>query len=269
MRIVPFALVLGLFLAAPAVAQTARQTDKAEEEEALCADRPGLASTTCTVEPGRVQVELAIDWSFQEDGDARTDTILAGDTVVRVGLDEQTELQAGLTAFGHVRERTPAGVTRAHGVGDAFIGLRRGLYESNGTTIAVQGRVSLPIGGDAIGAGDWGAELYLPVGITIAGNELLLTPTIAAAPDADRDGRHLAYGFAAGYSFNLSERLSTVLDLAAYRDEDPTGHSTELLAGVALAWELHKNLQLDLGAVIGLNDDAADLEIYVGAASRF
>jgi hypothetical protein len=259
-------LILGLFMASPALAQP---PEPEEEEEALCADRPGLASSTCTVEPGRTQVELAVDWSFQEEGDSRTDTILAGDTVVRVGIDEQTELQAGWTAYGHVRERISGVVTRDDGVGDAFVGVRRGVYERNGFSAALQGRVSLPIGGNAIGAGDWGAELLVPLGLERGGVELLVTPAIAAAPDSDGDGRHLAYGLTAGIGFNLSERLSAVLDLSVARDDDPLDATTTVLAAIAFALEVSKNFQLDAGAVFGLNRDSPDLELYVGAASRF
>lgn len=265
MRITLLTLMSALVTVTPALAQPA----PTEEEDALCADRPGLASSTCTVVPGRVQVELAIDWSFQEDGDVRTDTFLAGDTVVRVGLDERTELQAGWTAYGHVRERSGALVSRDDGVGDAFVGIRRGLHDQDGFTVAAQGRVSLPVGGRAIGAGTWGAELLLPLGLERNGVEWLLTPSIAAAPDADGNGRHLAYGLTAGVGFNLLEHLSAVFDLSVSRDDDPDGATTEALAAAAVALEINKNLQIDAGAVFGLNRNSPDLEIYIGAASRF
>lgn len=261
-------IALGLIAASPAAAQEVVPGDGA-----ICADRPGLASSTCTVAPGRIQVELAVDWSFQDDGDARTDTILSGDTVVRVGLDNRTEVQVGWTAFGHVRDRvrTPAGtaVDRASGTGDAFVGLRRGLYERGSFTVAAQGRVSLPVGGRAIGAGDWGAELIIPLGLERERFELYLTPAIAAATDADGDGRHAAYGLTAGGSYFLTDRLSAVLDLAIRRDEDPLGHTTETLLGLALSYEIDRDFQIDAGAVIGLNRDSPDLELYAGVARRF
>jgi hypothetical protein len=74
-----FALLIALVLAAPAHAQPA-----AEQDSEICADRPGLASSTCIVPRNKVQVELAIDWSFQDAGDERTDTFLAGDPDHRV-----------------------------------------------------------------------------------------------------------------------------------------------------------------------------------------
>jgi len=264
MRMLPFLLALALALAAPAYAQPG-----ADEKSEVCADRPGLASSTCIVERNRVQVELAIDWSFQQDGDARTDTLLAGDTVVRVGVDQKTEVQFGWTAFGQVRDRVTTERTRDDSAGDAFVGLRRSLFDDGGVAAALQGRFFLPVGGSAIGAGDWGAELLIPVTFDLGMGELALTPSIAAAADADRRGRHLAYGLAAGFGFSLSRRLSAVIDLSLARDEDPLGHSNEALAALALAYLINDNLQVDAGAVIGLNRDSPDLQLYLGAAQRF
>jgi hypothetical protein len=265
MRTLPLLLLLGL--ATPAHAQPAAEQESSEGP--ICADRGGLASATCVVGAGRVNVELGIDWSFQEDGDARTDTLLAGDTMVRIGVDERTEVQFGWTALGRVRDRSGTEVTSDGSVGDAFIGVRRVLHEGDGVAVSLQGRFGLPIGGSAIGAGDWGAELLVPLEFQLGKVGLLVTPSIAAAPDADRRGRHLAYGLAAGLGFDWSKRLSSQIDLSIARDEDPLGPSTEALAGFALTYLANDDLQLDAGAVIGLNRDSPDLELYLGAARRF
>ncbi len=259
-------LLAATFLATPAQAQTAPEV---KEEDAICADRPGIASSTCTVPANRVQVELAVDWSFQEEGGDRTDTLLAGDTLVRVGVGDRTELQFGWTAYGRVRDRTAGIRSRDDGVGDALVGIRHRFFEGERVSAAVQGRLLLPTGGAAIGAGTWGFDLEMPIEFELGDNYLLLTPALGATPDADRRGRHLSYGLAAGFGFNLSKRLSAQLDLAFYRDDDPLGASTEALAGLGLAWLVNDDLQLDLGANIGLNRETPNFGIYVGAANRF
>lgn len=260
----PFALT-ALLIATPTFAQTVPD----EGDEAICADRPGIASSTCTVPASRVQVELAIDWSFQEDGADRTDTLLAGAALVRIGVGARTEVQAGWTAYGRVRDRSGGVRSRDEGAGDAMIGVRHRFFERGKLSAAIQGRVSLPVGGSAIGAGDWSVDLLLPVEVELGSSYLLFSPSVSAAADADRRGRHLAYGGAFGFGFNLSERLSAQLDLSIARDDDPLGASTEALAGLGLAYGVNDDLQLDIGANVGLNRDSADLQIYVGAASRF
>lgn len=119
-------LLAAILLPSTALAQTAAEQ---EGEDAICADRPGIASSTCTVPARRVQVELAVDWSFQEEGDDRNDTLLAGDTLVRVGVGERTELQFGWTAYGRVRDRTAGVRSRDDSVGDAMVGIRHRLFE--------------------------------------------------------------------------------------------------------------------------------------------
>lgn len=260
--------IAALLASAPAVAQTAPAAQLAEEE-AICADRPGIASFTCTVPEGRAHLEMAVDWSFQEDGDVRTDTFLAGATLVRLGVDERTEVQAGWTAYGRVRTREAGLVSRDDSAGDAFLGVKHRFIDRDGFSVAAQGRFGLPIGGSAIGAGDWGFDLLVPVEINAGGATLLFSPSLSAAPDADRRGRHLAYGAAAGVGFNLSSRLSAQLDLAFTRDDDPLGATTEAVAGLGLAYAVNSDFQLDAGAIIGLNEDSADLELYMGAAGRF
>lgn len=259
----PF-LIATMLLPFPALAQP-----EPEEEEAICADRPGIASSTCTVPAGRIQVELAVDWSFQEDGDDRSDTLLAGDTLVRVGVGERTELQFGWTAYGRVRDRTAGIRSRDESVGDAMVGIRHRFFERGKVSAAVQGRLLLPVGGSAIGAGTWGFDLAMPVEFELGENFLLLTPALNATPDADGRGRHLSYGFAAGFGLSLTSRLSAQFDLALYRDDDPLGASTEALAGLGLAYGVNDDLQLDIGANIGLNRDSPDFGLYMGAAGRF
>lgn len=258
-------LIATMLIATPASAQTVPD----EGDEAICADRPGIASSTCTVPASRVQIELAIDWSFQDEGADRSDTLTAGNTLVRVGVGERTEIQLGWTAYGRVRDRTAGIRSRDESVGDAMVGIRHRFFERGKVSAAVQGRLLLPVGGSAIGAGTWGFDLAMPVEFELGENYLLLTPALGATPDADGRGRHLSYGLAAGFGLSLTSRLSAQFDLALYRNDDPLGATTEALAGLGLAYGVNNNLQLDIGATIGLNRASPDFGLYMGAASKF
>ncbi len=59
------------------------------------------------------------------------------------------------------------------------------------------------------------------------------------------------------------------LEVAATRDEDPAGHDTEALAGLSLGWQPSDEVQLDIGANLGLNRATDDVELYVGVTRRF
>jgi hypothetical protein len=246
----------------------------AEELRDFCPDRPGLGTPACTIDPGHFDVELGIaDWTLDRAPDSRTDTVEAGQLLVRIGLTGSLEAQLGWTAFGHfrTRDRSTGSVDQASGIGDLTLALRQNLKSPDGSgfSLAVMPFATLPAGGRAIGAGDWSAGLLVPLSYDLGGGvQLGLTGEIDAAADSDRQGRHLAYGGVAGLSLPLSDALGATFEIAGRRDGDPAGHKTEWLAGVSAGWMARDDLQLDAGANIGLHG-AADVQLYLGVSRRF
>lgn len=257
---------LGLSPAAAAQAEALRD---------FCPDRPGLGTPPCTIDAGHVAVELGLaDRTVDRSPGARIDTIEAGQLLIRIGLTDRLEAQIGWTAFGHVRERDriTGSVARASGIGDLTVALRQNLVgpDGSGFSAAVMPYATLPVGNAAIGAGDWTAGAILPLSYDLGGGvQLGVTAQVEAAADADRDGRHLAYGGVAGLALPLSDALGVTLEVAANRDDDPSGHSTEWLGGVSAGWMVRDDLQLDAGANVGLDSTAPDLQLYLGVAKRF
>ncbi|HET9640281.1 MAG TPA: transporter [Allosphingosinicella sp.] len=258
-------------IAALALAATAAE---GEQLRGFCPDRPGLGTPACTIDSGHFDVELGIaDWTLDRATGSRTDTVEAGQLLVRIGLTDSLEAQLGWTAFGHVRtrDRSNGSVDRASGSGDLAVALRQNLVSPDGSgfSLAVMPFATLPTGGAAIGAGDWSAGLLVPLSYDLGeGVQIGLTGRIEAAADSDRYGRHPAYGGVAGLSVPLSDALGATLEIAASRDEDPAGHKTEWLAGISAGWMADEDLQLDAGANIGLRG-AADVQLYLGVSRRF
>ena len=256
-------LVLPLLLAAtPALA-----------DRDYCPDRPGFTTPACTLDPGRVSAELgAAEWTSDRDGDQREDEILAGDLFLRAGIANATELSLGWTALGHNRERGPDGVMSQDGVGDVALGIKQNFLspDGSGVSVAAYAEVSLPVGGEAIGAGDWGARLLLPASTDLSDTvHLTITPEIDAQPDEDRHGRHLRYGSAAGLAFDLSDALNVQTEMLWLRDNDPSDRHREVQAGVFVADMLGEDWQLDAGGAVGLNRDAPDIQLSFGVSRRF
>ena len=248
---------------------------QAEDLRDFCPDRPGLGTPPCTIDKGHFDVERGVaDWTLDRTSDSRTDSIEAGQLLVRIGLADSLEAQIGWTAFGHVRSRDRAtgAVDSASGVGDLSVALRQNLASPDGSnfSLAVMPFATLPTGNAVLGAGDWTAGLLVPASYDLGGGvQLGLTAQVEAAADEDRDGRHLAYGAVAGLSLPLSDALGATFEIAGTRDKDPSGHSTEWLAGLSAGWLVRDDLQLDAGANIGLNAAAPDLQLYVGISRRF
>ncbi len=260
MRHIPFVALL--LIATPVQAQL----------RDFCASRPGLGTPACTVDPGHVVVEVGLaDWTLENSTDERTDTIIGGDIAVRIGLDDKTEALVGWTSFGHtrVRDKVSGAVTRSNGIGDITLGIRRSLSGPGGP-IAVQPYVTIPVGGAAIGAGDWGAGVVVPIGFDLGRDvQLSFSPQIEAAVNESRSGRHLYYGSVVGLSAPLAKGLSGAIEFQAVRDEEPSGKTTQLLASASLALLIGSETQLDIGGVAGLHRDSPDVQLYFGISRRF
>lgn len=263
--------LLALAFATPALAQSSTSE---QGQRDYCPARPGLGTPACTIAPGRVSIETGIaDWTRDDNADERSDALLIGDTLVRIGLGEALEAQLGWTPFGHLRTRdkATASVDKADRVGDVLVGLKANLRQPDGSgfSVAVQPFATLPVGRGPLGAGDWGAGVVVPVSFDLSpALNLQFSPEVDAATDEDRHGRHLAYGSVVGVGVTLSDAVGVTIEVAATRDDDPEGHTTEAYGAVSTSWTPSDDLQLDLGTNLGLNHNAADVEVYVGISRQ-
>jgi hypothetical protein len=247
----------------------------AQEEREACFDRPGLGTPPCTVPPGKLVVELGLgDWTLDRTANTRTDTVVIGDTLVRIGVADHAEVRIGWAAFGHQRERdrSTGAVDKNSGVGDLTLAVNRNLLspDGSGTSVSVLPYVTIPAGGSTIGAGDWGAGVLIPASFELSRSvSLTLAPEIDAAVDEDHDGRHLAYGSVVGLGFSLSDAVSASTEIQLIRDRDPGGYTTQALAGLSIAWQPGEGTQVDAGTNLGLNHASPDVQVYLGVARRF
>lgn len=257
-----------------AVATAAAPAFANEDNRDLCPDRPGLGTPACTVEPGTLLFEIGLaDWTLDRTADSRSDSWAIGDGLLRAGLNSSLEVQLGWTILGLVRERDRAtgDVTSRTRTGDVTLALRQNLSnpDGEGFSVALMPYATLPLGGEGVGAGDWGAGMIVPVSFELGALSLGFTPHVDAAVDSDGNGRHTAYGSVAGVGFGVTDDVSMAAEISLTRDRDPGGHKTEALAGISAGWQPYADSQWDLGANIGLNRDSPDVEVYFGFARRF
>lgn len=242
------------------------------DDRDFCADRPGIGTPPCTLAPGSLMLEATgAEWDHSSDAQSVEDKLTLGDFALRVGVTQSAEVQFGLTSYIHDRDRDRATglVSHQSGVGDAFVAVRQGLAGPNGP-VAIQAFVIVPTGDAAVGAGDWGGGVLLPVQLKLpSGFQLGLTPEIDAAVDADGKGRHLAYGGVAGLSHDVGKNVSAGAEIAAFEDEDPGGHSLDARVTGELAWQVNPRLQLDVEGDLGLSSGAPDHAVMVGFAEKF
>jgi len=243
------------------------------QDRPYCPARPGLGEPACTMAPGKLSLEIgAVSWERTDDPGSRTDTFTLADTLVRIGVTETSEFSIGWAPFLSERTRDASGVTTVRGGSDVTLAFKQNLRHPDGSgfAIAIEPHVTVPVAGMPGGAGDWSTGIVVPASFDLGhGLSLQSTSESDAAVDMDRHGRHLALSEVAGLGVALSENLSATGEVQLLRDWDPAGATTQAYAGIALAFSVSDDLQLDGGAVVGLDAAASDLQLYAGIARRF
>jgi hypothetical protein len=252
-------------LASPALAQ--------DDGPRFCPNRPGLGSSTCTTEAGRLGAELGVaDWTLNKTDSGRSDSVALGDSFLRYGLDDRTELQIGFVAYTHVYDRIGASVVKDGGFSDVRLGLRRNLIGNDGGDIAlaIEPYVTLPAGQSAVSDGDWSAGLVVPSSFSLGGDlSLGATAIVAAAVDEDGDGHHFSATQYLGLSHPLSPEIGLTGEVGLRYDDDPAGDVWAPVASASLSWTPRDLWQFDIGTVIGLEGDSDDAEFYIGLSTLF
>ena len=258
-----------IMAAAALAASTAAQADG----DAICADRPGKATATCTVPIHVWQIESGIaDWSLQRSTGERDTALILGETVVKYGLSDRTDIGIDLTPYVRISNRGDGGARVASAIGDLSIQVKHRLTgEQAPLQVAILPVVTAPVAGHDVGAGAWQFGLLLPVGYSIPNSALsiALTPEVDLLPDADRHGRHLAMAQVAGLGWQASRKLTLSAELWGMWDWDPAGTTRQASVDGSAAYLLNKAVQLDAGANLGLNRQTPDVEIYAGFSIRF
>lgn len=216
----------------------------AQEIKPLCPDRGAFQA--CTVDPGHVQVEVALaDWFDDQDS-----TLLVGDTVVRLGLSETTEVQLGISPL--IRR------TYGKGHGDLRVALRHRLVDGD-FSLAVQPTLIIPLGSKGFS----GQRLIpgLAVGMTY---DLTPRTQFYLSPYGVK-GEKLLGGTFLGINQSLTSKIGTSAEIMIQHEKDNTQSSFDLTA----TYTVDNNLEFDTSANMGLTRTTPAVELVVGLTRRF
>lgn len=242
-------------------------------EDPICADRPGLATPTCTVPAGMVQVETTfVDWTRDRSAGVRSDETSIGDSAIKLGLTDRAHVELVVAPFVRSRVREDGGRETASGFGDLTLAAKYRLTsDESPVQVAVRPFVKIPTAKSSLGNGRVEGGLVVPIEYAIPGSPLSLaiSPQLDLVDDGDGSGHHLAATQVVGVAFPLSERLSASAEALASWDWDRGGTVRQYAAGGSLAFLISNDVQLDAGANIGLNNASPDVQLYSGIAFRF
>ena len=240
-------------------------------ETPICTDRPTKANATCTVPVGKWQLEgSAAGWSRTEAGDAETEVLTVGSSVLKYGVSDRSDLQFGFTPFVQIETRAGGIKSRVSGVGDLTVRYKHRLTaDDKPVQVAAIPFVKLPTADGDIGNGKVEGGLAVPISIAAGGVTVLLGPELDMLADADGGGHHPALVNLVNIAGPIAPGLTLVGEIWTTTNFDPAGDVTQASADAALAWLVSSRVQLDMGANFGLNRNTPDVELYAGASVRF
>lgn len=216
----------------------------AQELKPLCPDRG--AFQPCTIDPGHAQVELGlVDWFDDQDS-----TLLIADTVVRLGLDDTTEVQLGVSPW--LRKSV------GRGRGDLRLALRKRLIEGD-FSLAVQPTLIVPTGSKKLSG-----KLLVP-GLAI-GTTYDLTPRTQfyLTPYAVK-GRHLLGGTFLGINQTVYGPIGASAEIMFQHQKGETQSSVDFTA----TYTASSTVEFDTSANIGVTAQTPALELVLGVTKRF
>jgi len=234
----------------------------------LSADRPDATESPRTVDPGAVQIELSfVDYTFNEAGGTQTHTLSIAPMNLKLGLDHSTDLQL---LFDPYTDTQSSGPSDPDGVGTIGVRVKRNIFGNDAGPIAlgVMPFVVFPSGDRDISIDrvEWG--LIVPVAADIAPGWGVGAQIELARVDDGQAGADTLLSHTLVLSRELTDRAGAFIEYIGRGNIDQDEYSPLLSAGAT--YQLDRDTALDLGVVVGLDDDSTDdVSLFMGITKRF
>lgn len=258
-----------LALALWPLAQAAAAADPGEPP--ICPDRPTKGDGVCTVPVGRFQVETGLaDWTVTDAAGVRTEILALGGTFVKLGLSDRSDLQIGFTPLVRVDVTEAGERSRTSGFGDIVVRYKYRLSADDAKLqVGVIPFIKLPTATSGVGNGKVEGGVAVPMSFNLGKATIGLGPEVDLLANADRSGRHVALVNLVTVSAPVTPKLTAAVEIWSSFDLDPAKTVKQASADAALAYAVSNDLQLDLGANVGLTKATPDFEAYAGVSVRF
>ncbi len=251
---------------------------KAPIDDNLVTDRPDFTESTEAIPVGRFQLEMGYTFTYDREDDVRTRDHTAPELLLRMGVVDNFELRFAWAGYSYTETRDTARNSAGRrvsdevwdqGANDFELGFKLKIAEQDGLrpNLAILGAMSFPTGSNNISPGDvepllgllWAYDLSDDVGL--AGQFLVGTPV--------EDGRRYVQSAASlSLGVSLTERLGTYVEyFGIYHNTRESDCAHTVNSG--FTYLINNNLQFDIRAGVGLNEEADDFFAGAGLSWRF
>lgn len=267
----PVAVLLSCCVSVQASAYSAFDPRPDAELRELSTDRPDTTESPYTVDAGHVQLEWEL-FSFGRDKSAgvKTET-LTSSINMKLGLSDNVDAQLVLEPHTRVKTTSDAGSETRSGLNDTVLRLKFNLWGNDGgdTAFAIMPFVRFPTHADVFGEnGKTEGGLILPIGFALPGGwDVAAMLEADALRNSNNDGYVAEYLESISFGHEIHGALSGFLEVVNIKRHE-SGAEREAYFDAGLLYLLNKNLQLDAGVNLGLNDAAQDSRVFVGISWR-
>jgi len=247
-------------------------------DEPLVTDRPDFTESTDAVPFGHFQLEMGYTFTYDRERDERSRSHTAPEFLLRAGLIEDLELRIGWEGYAFTEElfsvetrrgRQVAREDASQGAADLSLGFKRKFFEQDGLRPHFGAIVAMnvPSGSAGVSSGDVEPEVVLAWAYDLS-DALSIAGNVGLAAASDEGERFLQTFASLSGAVALSDDVGAYVEYFGFypnAEHADAAHS----ANGGLTYLIHDNLQLDLRAGFGLNEEADDFFAGIGFAWRW
>lgn len=224
-------------------------------------DRPAFGFGTSALPAGGFIIEQGLpDWSLNKQDGVRSSQFMT-DSLLRIGLGGDLELQLGSTPFNRLTQRAGGVSQLSTGRGDTILSLKVAPPSSNPQwSWAMLGTVEFPDGASGIRL----PQREYTLGVTVA-QQLDDRNTLGYFAQWQRMGVHGTYQLAGNYGYALSKTWGVYTEMVALHQSGRTGG----LIGAGLTYLPNMHLQWDVSFDRGFVGTAPAWMAGLGVAFYF
>jgi hypothetical protein len=241
----------------------------------LCPDRPGKATSACTVDAGYLQLESDVfNGSFQRTGGITTDVWFVTDPNLKFGMSNTFDVELDLAPLVLVRtHNSVTGRTKTlSGVGDLIL---RGKWAAIGNSgsdfaLAIDPFLKLPTARAGIGNGAVEGGIVVPFSIALSDDwSVGTTPELDLLEDALGQGRHVNLVDVVSVGRSVTPDVTIGIEVWEDTNFEPVQTTQAWSFDAVGTWLADSDTQLDAGINFGLNRNTPGLQVYSGISRRF
>lgn len=260
-------LLAPLVLLAAASAFTAR----ADDVPPICTDRPTKANGTCTVPEGMWQLETDVgNFTRAANAGSSTDTLYFVNPSLKYGINSHTDIEVNWAPAIRARTTSDGERTTTTGAGDLYVRWKSNLYSGAVFSASLIPFIKAPTASQGMGNDRWEGGIALPMSAAAGGGfTVTVGPELDSLADVDGRGNHLAISNLVNVAHPLTSTLSVAVEYWRQDNHEPSGYVMQESGDIAFTYVVNPDLQLDLGANMGLNSATPDHQVYLGLSCRW